>query len=159
MTTLVLLLASLFGPWIVVRMAPGIFGGRVSTRTAAKAGVSLFFLVTAAAHFLVTDTMTQMIPPSIPGRREIILLTGFFEIAGAIGIWIPRLARITGWALIAMLVGVLPSNIYGAFARVPLAGHDLGPVYLLLRVPFQFLLIAWVYWAVELSLPWRRATR
>jgi len=29
---------------------------------------------------------------------------------------------------------------------VEMGGHGAGPAYLLLRVPFQFLLIGWAYW-------------
>jgi hypothetical protein len=50
-----------------------------------------------------------------------------------------------------MLIGVLPSNVYAAFNYVPFGGHDHGPVYLLVRIPFQFLLIGWIYWATDQS--------
>ncbi len=93
--------------------------------------------------------MSQMLPPSLPYRVELIYLTGILELLGAIGVWIPRLTRLTGICLILMLVGVLPANIYSAMSRVDFGGHGAGPAYLLARVPFQVLVIWWTYWATE----------
>jgi uncharacterized membrane protein len=76
-------------------------------------------------------------------------LTGILEILGAIGLWIPRLVRLTGVCLIAMLLGFLPVNIYAAFNHVDFGGHGVGPVYLLLRIPFQVLVLWWTYWVTD----------
>lgn len=147
MKTLLLLVVSLFGPWLFWRIAPLPIRRHISSRTAGRLGVSLFFLVTGAAHFVLTSSMALMLPPWVPRREDLIFFTGFLELAGAVGIWIPRFQKITGWALIAMLVAILPSNIYSAFARVPFGGHDMGPRYLLFRIPFQAILIAWIHWS------------
>ena len=88
-----------------------------------------------------------MLPPFVPLRAEIILYTGWLEILGAIGVWIPGLTGVVGTFLVVMLIGLLPANIYSAFARVPFGGHDLGPIYLVARVPFQLLVMGWVYHA------------
>ena len=57
-----------------------------------------------------------MLPLTVPYRVELIYLTGIFELLGAIGVWIPRLTRLTGLLLIIMLIGILPANIYSAFS-------------------------------------------
>jgi uncharacterized membrane protein len=113
----------------------------------ARVGVSLFFAFTGVGHFLQTDAMAAMLPPAVPYRTELIYVTGVLELLGAAGIWLPRLSRPTGLCLIAMLIGMLPSNVYAAFAHVPFGGHEAGPAYLLVRVPFQALVIYWVYLA------------
>jgi uncharacterized membrane protein len=56
------------------------------------------------------------------------------------------LARPTGLALIVFLIAILPSNIYAAIERVPFGGHEAGPAYLWVRVPFQLFVIGWIYW-------------
>jgi uncharacterized membrane protein len=89
--------------------------------------------------------MAQMLPPFVPFRLELIYVTGILEWLGAVGLWIPRLITTTGVCLIVMLIGVLPANVYAAFNRVDFGGHDLGPAYLLVRVPFQFFVIWWIY--------------
>src|SRR5688500_352154 len=76
---------------------------KIARSKRARVGLSLFFLVTASAHFTSTQGMATMIPPSIPYRVPLVYLTGILEALGAIGVWIPRLTRLTGFLLILML--------------------------------------------------------
>ena len=51
-------------------------------------------------------------------------ISGLAEIAGGIGLLVPRLRRAAGWGLIALLVAVFPANVYMAmhpedYARIP----------------------------------------
>lgn len=111
-----------------------------------RLSLAIFFIFTGTSHFLMPAEMAQMLPSFIPLRVEIIYLTGILEILGAIGVLIPGLERLSSVALILFLFGVLPANIYAAITSVEFGGHALGPVYLLLRVPFQLFLIGWVYY-------------
>ena len=58
--------------------------------------------------------------------------------------------------LLVMLAGLLPANIYSAIHRIEFGGHSAGPVYLLVRVPFQVLTMWWTYFATELRWPGKR---
>jgi uncharacterized membrane protein len=148
--TLLFLLFLLVAPYLIITLlGRWVAGLRMPPPQRARVGLSLFFVITASQHFLSTEAMAAMIPPSIPYRRELTYLSGVFELLGAIGIWIPRLVRLTGLLLIVMLIGILPANIYSAFNRVDFGGHDAGPVYLLVRVPFQLFVIWWTYFATE----------
>ena len=131
---------------LIGRLSPR---ARLSRRARAKAGLTLLLLVTGSAHFAQTAAMASMLPPWVPYRVPIVHVTGVFELMGAIGIWVPAVARLTGLCLIVMLIGILPANVYAAMNRLPFGGHDAGPAYLLVRVPFQLLLIGWVYFATE----------
>jgi uncharacterized membrane protein len=147
---LLFLLLLLTGPFLVItllsHMSPR-FNLRLSTR--ARIGVSLFFLFTGIGHFIRTEPMAAMLPPSVPYRVGLIYLTGVFELLGAVGVWIPKLMKITGVCLILMMLAVLPANIYSAFNHVEFGGHEYGPIYLLVRAPFQLFVIAWIYVATE----------
>ena len=90
-----------------------------------------------------------MLPPAVPFRIQLIYFTGVLEFLGAVGVWIPGLTRLAGLLLILMLIGILPSNIYSAINRVDFGGHDAGPAYLLVRIPFQLFVIWWTYFATE----------
>jgi uncharacterized membrane protein len=57
--------------------------------------------------------------------------------------WIPGLSKLTGVFLILMLEGLLPANVYSAVNRVEFRGHCAGPLYLLVRIPFQLFAI-WI---------------
>lgn len=124
---------------------------KVAPATRARIGLSLFFAFTAIGHFIKTEEMAAMLPAAVPYRVELIYLTGLLELLGAIGVWIPPLRRLTGLCLILMLIGILPANIYAAINHVAFGGHEAGPVYLLVRVPFQILVIWWTYFATKTS--------
>ncbi|HKO60287.1 MAG TPA: DoxX family protein [Pyrinomonadaceae bacterium] len=148
---LLILLLLLTGPFLVITLlsyASPWFDLRPSTR--ARIGLSLFFLFTGMGHFIRSESMAAMLPASVPYRVELIYLTGVLEILGAIGVWIPKLMKITGACLILMMLAVLPANIYSAFNHVEFGGHKYGPIYLLARVPFQLFVIIWIYFATDL---------
>jgi uncharacterized membrane protein len=117
-----------------------------------RIALTILFLFSGISHFLVPEKMAQMLPDSVPMRIEIIYVTGILEILGGIGLLVRPVQRLAAWALIAFLIGVLPANIYSAFAHVDFGGHGNGPLYLLVRVPFQLFLIGWCYYfGIKLS--------
>ncbi len=99
-------------------------------------------------HFARTEQMAEMLPLWVPYRVALIYLTGILEWALAAALLIPGTRRLAGWACIAILVLFLPANIYAALNRVGMGGHLWGPVYLLVRVPLQIVLVGWAYWFV-----------
>jgi uncharacterized membrane protein len=80
-------------------------------------------------------------------------VSGVTEIAAALLILVPMLRLAVGWLLIAMLLGFLPVNVYAAFIHAPMGGHAWGPVYLLIRVPVQAVIVAWVWWFMVRGVP------
>jgi len=109
-------------------------------------GISLVFIFTGLGHFMKTAAMVQMLPPWVPMRKPMVYASGVFELIAAVAILIPVLSHWTGTVLCVFLFLILPSNIYAALQRVDFGGHGAGPVYLLVRVPLQLLLIGWTYW-------------
>ena len=148
--TLLVLILILVVPYLTLTLS-GRWNSRFQITPAkrARVGLSLFFIFTAIGHFITTEQMAAMLPPAVPFRTELIYITGVLELLGAIAVWIPGLTRLTGLLLIVMLIGILPSNIYSAINRVDFGGHGAGPVYLLIRIPFQLFVIWWTYFATE----------
>ena len=147
---LLFLLLLLVTPYLILTLAGRWINGlKLAPATRASIWLTLFFLFTGLGHFIRTEEMAAMVPPLIPYRVEAIYITGVLELLGAVGVWIPRLRRLTGLCLILMLIGLLPANIYAALQRIDFGGHGIGPAYLLVRVPFQFLVIWWAYFATE----------
>ena len=149
MTLIFLLLLLLVSYLILTLVGRWVPRFKIAPSRRARVGLSLFFTFTAIPHFISTEQMAAMIPPFIPYRIELVYVTGVLELLGAIGIWIPRLERLTGFLLILMLICLLPANIYAAINRVDFGSYATGPVYLLVRVPFQFFVIWWTYFATE----------
>jgi uncharacterized membrane protein len=148
--TLLFLLLLLIIPYLLLTLLGKCNSAfRIVAPIRARAGLSLFFIFTAIGHFLRTEGMAAMLPASVPYRVGLIYITGIFELLGAIGVWIPRLTKLTGVLLILMLIGILPANIYSAINRVDFGGHGAGPAYLLVRIPFQFFVIWLTYFATE----------
>lgn len=148
--TLLFLILLLVGPYLLLTLA-GRWSSRFQIAPAkrARVGLSLFFIFTGLGHFIRTPEMAAMLPPNVPYRTELVYFTGILELLGAIGVWIPRLTRLTGFLLILMLLAVLPANIYSAINRVDFGGHQAGPLYLLVRIPFQLFVVCWTHFATE----------
>lgn len=113
-----------------------------------RIALAVMLLFTALAHFIFIKGMCLMMPPFVPTglKKMVILITGLLEIAGAIGIMFQPTRVITGYALIAFFIAILPANIYAAQQKVNLEeGDHSGPGthYLWIRIPFQILLIFW----------------
>lgn len=84
-------------------------------------------------------------PAWLPAHDALILISGAAEIAGGIGILVPRTRRAAGFGLILLLVAVFPANItmlrLGRMHEAPAWAEAL----LWLRLPAQGLLIWWTW--------------
>ena len=147
MTMLAVMLGTLIGPFLLLTGVERLAGRPlVSHGTAGRLGVTLVFGLTGVAHFALAEPISRMLPPWVPGRIPLVYVTGVIELAAALAVLHPRLRRLVAWGLIVMLVLFLPVNVYAALQRIPLGGHEGGSLYLLVRVPLQALLIAWIWW-------------
>jgi uncharacterized membrane protein len=133
-------------PYLLVRAFSAVARREVDARGAAAIGAGILFIFTGVGHFLQTEPMAQMLPPWVPGRTLLVYLTGILELAIAVGFFVPRARRFTGWVAADVLVLFFPANIYAAVNHIPMGGHAWGPVYLLIRAPLQAIILFWVYW-------------
>lgn len=107
--------------------------------------LSLFFILAGANHFADTDFYLRLMPNYLPAHLELVYLSGVFEIAGGVGVLVPYVRSIAGWGLVALLVAVYPANIH--MALHPELFPEFSQSLLYGRLPLQFVLIAWAYWA------------
>lgn len=103
-------------------------------------------------HFLRPEMYVRIMPPYLPLHLELVLLSGALEILGGVGLLVPRTRRVAGLGLMALLVAVFPANVHMAL-HPEIFG--LPPLLLWLRLPFQAVLVAWVWWC---SRPSRAST-
>jgi uncharacterized membrane protein len=116
-----------------------------SWRAAGLGALAILFLVTSTAHFTrMKHDLAAMTPEPLPDGLWVIYLTGVFEIAGAIGLLIPRARRLAGICLVLLLVAVFPANVNAALNGIPLGGE--APTPLWLRAPMQLLFIGMLWW-------------
>ena len=147
MLNVVVILSILFRTYLILTgLAPWSTGMTLDTGIRGRISLALVFVFTSTGHFMQTQAMMQMLPAAVPMREVIIYASGVLELCLAAGLLVRRFAHITGICIIAFLIVVLPANIYAAIHRVEMGGHNLGPMYLLVRVPLQLILIGWAYW-------------
>lgn len=132
---------------LVVLRALGWLGvDRLSSwRAAGRGALVVLFLVTASAHFTgMKHDLAAMMPEFLPDDLWIIYLTGLLEIAGAIGLLIPRTRRMAGIGLILLLAAQFPANVNAALNEIPLGGNPATPLWL--RAPMQLLFFGLIWW-------------
>lgn len=106
--------------------------------------LGIVFILAGINHLFSADFYLKMMPPFLPWHLFLIYLSGVFEIALGVLLLIPKYTRLAAWGLIALLIAVFPANIYMAFN--PQSFSEFSPTALYLRLPLQFVLIAWAYW-------------
>jgi uncharacterized membrane protein len=132
----------------------GLFGVRrlSSWREAGLVAVAITFLFTGATHFTgMKHDYAAMLPGPLSGNLGIIYLSGILEIAGAVGLLVPRTRRLAGVCLALYLVAVFPGNVYAAVNEVPFRGEPPTPLWL--RTPIQLLFIGVVLWTSVVRKP------
>jgi len=107
--------------------------------------LALFFMAAGLNHFLHPVPYLAMVPPSLPWPRALNTISGAAEIMGGVGILLPQVRLLSAWGLIALLVAVFPANVNVALHGWK--GENIAPWILWVRLPFQPLIIALVYWA------------
>src|SRR5450432_3878843 len=106
--------------------------------------VFLWFMIGGVAHFALTDLEMRIVPPYIPWPRAAVLISGVFELVGAVGILIPVTRRAAGIGLFLLTIAVTPANVYmlqhAELFNVPRWA-------LIVRLPFQVVLLALILWS------------
>lgn len=115
--------------------------------------IALLFAAAGTAHFVWPAAFVRIVPPYLPAPHALVYLSGVAELLGVVGVLVPGLRAYAGWGLRLLLVAVFPANVHMAlhpseFERIPAWT-------LYLRLPLQFVLIGWIYWALSLGpAPW-----
>jgi len=108
--------------------------------------VFLWFFVGGLAHFAKTDLEMSILPPYIPWPRATVLVSGVFELLGAVGIVYGPTRRAAGIGLVALTIAVTPANIY--MAQHPDRFH-IAEWLLIARLPLQLGLLALIAWSTS----------
>jgi uncharacterized membrane protein len=110
-------------------------------RDAARLGLAVMMLFTAASHFSsLRYDMAAMIPPPLTGSLWVIYATGVLEMAGAVGLLTRRFRRPAALCLAALLLAMFPANVYASLSGVTLNGAAATTLWI--RAPLQILWVA-----------------
>ena len=106
-------------------------------------GLAAFFINIGINHFVNPDFYLSIMPPAFPMHVEAVYVSGFFEVLGGVCVLIPRLRKIAGWGLVALLVAVYPANIY--MAITPDAFPDFPVELIYVRLAYKFVIFYWAF--------------
>ena len=123
---------------------------------AARIGFALFFIAAGTMHFVVPAYYRTIVPSYLPAADALVAVSGAAEILGGAGLLFPRLRRMAGVWLIAVLVAVFPANVEMLQLYRSRGVSPLAELLLWLRLPLQGVL---VWWAWRLSRGSRHRTR
>jgi uncharacterized membrane protein len=122
-------------------------------KTAGLAFLFLWFLIGGIAHFVATAAEMRIVPPYIPWPRVAVLVSGVFELLGAVGLVYVPTRRAAGVGLFALTIAVTPVHIYMLQQSEQ---FDVPYWLLVLRLPLQCALLALIAFAVIRAAVYRR---
>ena len=111
--------------------------------------VFVWFFVGGIMHFVATELEASIVPPYIPWPVEAVLISGVFELLGAVGILVPATRRAAGVGLVLLTLAVTPAHIY-MLQRPELFDVPLWALWL--RLPIQVALLWLIWWSTWRSL-------
>ena len=117
----------------------------------ARITLAPIFVLIGMVHVLRPGFFAAMMPPAIPAPHAVIIATGLAEIAGAVGLFLPRTRSIEGVMLALYAVCVYPVNINHAVHDLS-TGTGVGWLYHYPRLFAQPLICWWALVAGEVSL-------
>ena len=120
----------------------------MSVKGFARRALAAIVIVSGVMHFLRPKPFVAIVPDYLPYPLALVYVSGFFEILGGAGLFIPRVRRAAAWGLIALFIAVFPANINVAVHGLPFMG-EVHPIANWVRLPFQAVLIAWAYWLTK----------
>ena len=108
--------------------------------------LAIFTLASGVLHFVITDEYVRMVPTSLPAPDLLVYISGAAEIAGSLGLLVPRTRKWAAWGLVALYLAVFPANVNMAIHNISPTGLHAQPWQLWARLPFQAVFIAVAWW-------------
>ncbi|GAA4716431.1 DoxX family protein [Brevibacillus fulvus] len=92
--------------------------------TCLQAAVAIMLLLTASAHWGKRRAdLIRMVPPLFPKAEWIVTVTGWLEIAGAVGILLPATSPAASICLALLLIAMFPANVRAARLKLTIGGR------------------------------------
>ena len=114
-----------------------------------RRALAVFFIGSGVNHFVIPKTYEQIVPPGLGDPAMLVRVSGVAEIAGGVGVLLPRTRWLAGLGLIALLAAVFPANVY--MAQNPAKFEKIPSWALYARLPLQPLMMWWAWRATKPS--------
>ena len=103
--------------------------------------MSLLYIIIGIKHFIDPEFFIAIVPPNIPFKKEVVLISGLIEILLGILLLFNHTRKFASWGIILLLISVFPANIYLYISESPREILGITKNQALLRMPFQIPLI------------------
>src|SRR5689334_18879730 len=90
------------------------------TRTAMRWLMAIFYAIAGLGHLVAPDKFLAITPDWVPLAPQVVLITGLYELAGAVALITKPLRRWAGIALAAYALCVWPANFKHAIDGIDL---------------------------------------
>jgi uncharacterized membrane protein len=87
-------------------------------RAALRFVMAAFFAGGFVLHMMAADKLVLITPDWVPFPRDVVRVTGWLELAGAVGLLVPRTRHMAGLALALYVLAVWPANIHQAVDHI-----------------------------------------
>jgi uncharacterized membrane protein len=108
-------------------------------------------------HFFMPGPFVSIVPSALPAPYALVIVSGFFEVLGGVGLLVPRVRRAASIGLVLLYVAVFPANIN--MVLHPELGRGIPEWSLWARLPLQLVFIAWALWVGRARSSQRRRVR
>jgi uncharacterized membrane protein len=119
--------------------------------------LAMAYAAAGVLHLTLPRPFISITPRWVPWPQQVIQITGLCELAGAVGLLIPRTRKLAAIMLALYAVCVFPANIKQAFWMI---GPDASPwrwLYHAPRLALQPIIVWWPLWSSGLTdWPFRR---
>lgn len=104
--------------------------------------LALFFIYAGIQHFIKPAFYEAFVPDFLPFKTAMIYISGILEFAFGLLLFVPKYAKWGATGILVLLVFFLPVHVWDVFTDNPAIGSQKAAY---IRLPFQFLFIAWAY--------------
>ena len=126
-----------------------LFKMQISLRFWMRAVLALFYFAAGILHLRAPGGFVKIVPSFVPWPAEVVWLTGVAEIAGAIGLMIPRFQKTASIGLALYAICVFPANINHAFNQIDVGALPSSWWYHGPRFVLQPILVWWALFCSE----------
>ena len=74
--------------------------------------LAIFLIGAGITHFLNPAFFLRIMPPYLPLHKELVLVSGIFEVLLGVLLLVPASSRWAAWGIVALLIAVFPANLY-----------------------------------------------
>ncbi|SIP89413.1 DoxX family protein [Bosea sp. TND4EK4] len=118
----------------------------------------VFYGAAGMLHLIAPHGFLPIVPGWVPFPQETVIATGLAELAGAIGLVLPRWRKAAGTGLALYALCVLPANVKHALDGIAVTGLPSSWWYHGPRLAFQPVLVWWaLFCSGAISWPLRRS--